>query len=105
MRIWDSRAETKGGETDHCRKGWSAGGGESLCGGDEGQINMKNRCLDRATKNRLKDVAGEQQKWSGCGYSLSTTSFVLSLAKCRSKYYGPSEDKHFKNPVTECELL
>lgn len=53
-----------GGGADQCRKGWSAGGSESLCGGDEGQINMKNRCLDRATKNRLTDVAGEQQKWS-----------------------------------------
>lgn len=58
MCIWDSSVETEG-DTDQCRKGWSAGEGQSLCGGDEGRIKMKNTCLDTATKYRLKDVARE----------------------------------------------
>lgn len=56
MCIWDFSAETEG-DTNHCSKGWSAGGGQSLYRGDEGRINMKNRCLDAATKYRLKHVA------------------------------------------------
>lgn len=59
-------SETEG-DPDRHRKGWSAGGGQSLCGGDEGRINMKSRCLDLATKWRLTDVArGEQElRWVG----------------------------------------
>lgn len=89
-------SETEG-DTDRRRKGWSAGGGQSLCGGDEGRINMRSRCLDLATKWRLTDVARGAGAAAGWGWRLSTTSFVLSLAKCRPEYYGLSEDEHFSH--------